>query len=197
MPAEQHVSLGAPALTALSMMSRLATSVAADPSLGVQQEDQNRLAMESGTAAFELNYPYVYPSMKADQPTLFKNFKMSTYRASPGPGRPGSPSAASTWQSVPTRSIRSLPCRRALCLRDKASQLDTATVGGLPPTLASVYNDPVMFADYPFHAASCGGRQPPACGPETPAYQVVSIDYLAPGLAADQHQPGEHREEHG
>ena len=29
------------------MMKRLATSVAADPSLGVQMEDTNRLAMEA------------------------------------------------------------------------------------------------------------------------------------------------------
>src|SRR5690242_21653526 len=37
-------SLGAPALKALQIMSTLANSPAADPSLSVQQEDQNRLA---------------------------------------------------------------------------------------------------------------------------------------------------------
>ena len=52
-------------------MKKLATSVAADPSLPVQMEDQNRLAMEGGKAAFELNYPFVYPSMKTLQPELF------------------------------------------------------------------------------------------------------------------------------
>ena len=60
-------------------MKRLATSPAADPSLPVQMEDQNRLAMESGAAAFELNYPFVYPSMKADKPDLFKHFKWALY----------------------------------------------------------------------------------------------------------------------
>src|SRR5205807_7176792 len=65
-------SLGPPALKALQIMSKLAHSPAADPSLGVQQEDQNRLAMEGGTAAFELNYPFVYPSMQADNAKLFK-----------------------------------------------------------------------------------------------------------------------------
>ena len=57
------------------------TSPAADPSLSVQQEDDNRLAMESGTAAFELNYPFVYPSMKANKPEMFKNFKWAPYPA--------------------------------------------------------------------------------------------------------------------
>jgi multiple sugar transport system substrate-binding protein len=64
-------SLGPPAVRAAGIMHELATSPAADPSLANQMEDQNRLAMESGTAAFELNYPFVYPSMKANQPDLF------------------------------------------------------------------------------------------------------------------------------
>ena len=38
-------------MKALEIMKRLATSAAADPSLPVQMEDQNRLAMEGGTAA--------------------------------------------------------------------------------------------------------------------------------------------------
>ena len=61
------------------IMSQLAHSSAADPSLSVQQEDQNRLAMEGGTAAFELNYPFVYPSMQMDNPKLFKSFKWAAY----------------------------------------------------------------------------------------------------------------------
>ena len=75
----QHVSLGPPAVKALSVMKQLATSAAADPSLDVQMENQNRLAMEAGTAAFELNYPFVYPAMKADNPKLFKYFKWAPY----------------------------------------------------------------------------------------------------------------------
>ena len=74
-------SLGQPAVKALTIMKQLATSPAADPSLSVQMENDNRLAMESGTAAFELNYPFVYPSMKADKPALFKNFKWAPYPA--------------------------------------------------------------------------------------------------------------------
>ncbi len=57
----------------------LARSPAADPSLSNQMEDQNRLAMESGTAAFEINYPFVYPSMKANNPKLFKDFRWAPY----------------------------------------------------------------------------------------------------------------------
>jgi multiple sugar transport system substrate-binding protein len=45
-------SMGQPALAAMQVMKQLATSPAADPSLSVQQEDQNRLSMEEGNAAF-------------------------------------------------------------------------------------------------------------------------------------------------
>src|SRR5262249_16730677 len=77
--------LGPPAIKALSIMNQLASSWAAGPSLGVQMEDQNRLAMEAATGAFELNSPYVYPSMKADNPTLFKHFKWApSPRVNPG-----------------------------------------------------------------------------------------------------------------
>ncbi len=78
-PAATKVTLGAPAVKALSVMHQLAASKAADPSLDVQMENDNRLAMEAGTAAFELNYPFVYPSMKADNPKLFKDFKWALY----------------------------------------------------------------------------------------------------------------------
>src|ERR1700728_5338203 len=78
-PDATKVTLGAPAVKALSLMKQLATGPGADPSLSVQMENQNRLAMEGGTAAFELNYPFVYPAMKLDNPKLFKSFKWALY----------------------------------------------------------------------------------------------------------------------
>jgi len=161
--------------TALGTMKKLATSVAADPSLGVQMEDQNRLAMEAGTAAFELNYPYVYPSMKTDKPELFKHFKWALY---PGviPGRParvtigGIDMAISKYSPHPDQAFQA-----ALCLRDKQNQLNAAIKGGLPPTLESLYSDPAMFPDYPFHAEILASLQNASVRPQTPAYQSVSI----------------------
>src|SRR3954447_16436791 len=47
------VPLARPAIKALAVIKALAGSPAADPSLSTQMEDQNRLAFESGTAAFE------------------------------------------------------------------------------------------------------------------------------------------------
>ena len=162
-------------ITALGTMKKLATSVAADPSLGVQMEDQNRLAMEAGTAAFELNYPFVYPSMKTLQPELFKHFKWALY-----PGVTANEPARVTIGGIDLAISKYSPhpdlaFQAALCLRDKPNQLIAATEGGLPPTLESLYSDPALFPDYPFHAEILSSLQNASVRPQTPAYQSVSI----------------------
>jgi len=174
-PNAQHVSLGAPAVKALSIMNRLATSPAADPSLPVQMEDTNRLAMEAGSAAFELNYPFVWPSMKADNPKLFKNFKYALY-PSVIPGQPARVTIGGIDMAISRYSQHpGLAFQAALCLRNRQNQLNAAIKGGLPPTLASLYNDPKMFKDYPFHAQILAALQHASVRAKTPAYQNISI----------------------
>ena len=174
-PNSQHASLGSPAVDALKIMKRLATSKAADPSLPVQMEDQNRLAMESGSAAFELNYPFVYPSMKTDKPDLFKHFKWALYPSviSGKPSRVtigGLDLAVSKYSPHPQMAFEA-----ALCLRNRENQLNAAVKGGLPPTLESLYHDPKLFPAYPFHADILTALQNASVRPQTPAYQNISI----------------------
>jgi multiple sugar transport system substrate-binding protein len=174
-PDATKVTLGAPAVKALSIMKQLATSPAADPSLNVQMENQNRLAMEAGTAAFELNYPFVYPAMKADNPKLFKSFKWALY-PEVTPGVPAKVTIGGTDLAVSAYSQhKALAFQAALCLRDKQNQIIGANVGGVPPTIASLYNDPVLFKDYPFHADILQALEHASVRPKTPVYQVVSI----------------------
>jgi multiple sugar transport system substrate-binding protein len=174
-PDAKSVSLGAPAIKALTVMKQLASSKAADPSLGVQMEDQNRLAMEAGTAAFEINYPYVYPSMKADQPALFKNFKWAPYPSITA-GQPakvtigGDDLAISAYSKHPALAFKA-----ALCLRDPANQKIAAIKGGLPPTLTALYNDPALQSAYPFRQLIEKQINDGAVRPKTPAYQSLSI----------------------
>jgi multiple sugar transport system substrate-binding protein len=167
--------LGPPALRALTIMKTLASSSAADPSLGVQMEDQNRLAMEAGTAAFELNYPYVYPSMKADNPKLFKVFKWAPY-PSVIAGTPAKVTIGGIDLAVSAYSPHPLLAQQAiLCLRNAQNQLTAAVEGGLPPTLASVYNNPKMQSAYPFRKLILQQVNDGAVRPKTPLYQVVSV----------------------
>ena len=174
-PDAAHTSLGAPALQALQIMSQLAHSPAADPSLSVQQEDQNRLAMEGGTAAFELNYPFVYPSMQMDNPKLFKSFKWALYPRVDAniPSHVtigGIDLAVSHYSAHPDLAQQAI-----LCLRDRANQSLAAIKGGLPPTLMSLYTDPSFIKAYPYAAAIRASLLTASVRPKTPAYQNVSI----------------------
>ena len=168
--------LGAPAVKALSIMKQLATSPAADPSLPVQMENQNRLAMEAGTAAFELNYPFVYPGMKSDNPAMFKDFKWAPYPEVTA-GVPAKVTIGGIDLAVSAYSQhKNLAFQAALCLRDAQNQIIGANVGGVPPTITSLYNNPALFADYPFHADILQSLEHASVRPQTPLYQVVSID---------------------
>ena len=174
-PDAAHPSLGAPALQALQIMSQLAHSPAADPSLSVQQEDQNRLAMEGGTAAFELNYPFVYPSMQMDNPKLFKSFKWAAYPRVDAniPSHVtigGIDLAVSHYSAHPDLAQQAI-----LCLRNRANQSLAAIKGGLPPTLMSLYTDPAFIKAYPYAAAIRASLLSASVRPKTPAYQNVSI----------------------
>jgi multiple sugar transport system substrate-binding protein len=175
-PDATKVTLGAPAVKAMSIMKQLAKSPAADPSLDVQMENQNRLAMEANTAAFELNYPFVYPSMRVDNPKLFKTFKWALY-PEVIPGVPAKVTIGGTDLAVSAYSQHKADAfQAALCIRDKQNQIIGANVGGVPPTITSLYNDPALFADYPFHADILQALENASVRPKTPVYQVVSID---------------------
>jgi multiple sugar transport system substrate-binding protein len=175
-PDATKVTLNSSAVKALSIMKQLASSKAADPSLSVQMENDNRLAMEGGTAAFQLNYPFVYPAMKLDNPKLFKVFKWALY-PQVTPGVPAKVTIGGIDLAVSAYSQhKTLAFQAALCLRDKQNQLIGANVGGTPPTITSLYNDPALFKDYPFHAEILQELENASVRPKTPVYQVVSID---------------------
>ena len=168
-------SLGPPAVKAAGVMRDLANSVAADPSLSNQMEDQNRLAMESGTAAFEINYPFVYPSMKANNPKLFKDFRWTAYPRVDA-NRPSRPTIGGINLAVSAYSKHAdLAFEAALCLRNRQNQLDAAVLGGLPPTLRSLYDDASLIKAYPFAKEVLASLQSASVRPLTPAYQNISI----------------------
>jgi multiple sugar transport system substrate-binding protein len=175
-PSATKVTLGAPALKALTIMKQLVSSPAVDPSISVQMENENRLAMEAGQAAFELNYPFVYPGMKADNPKLFPHFKWALY-PQVIPGQPAKVTIGGIDLAVSAYSQhKALAFQAALCLRDKQNQIIGANIGGVPPTITSLYNNPALFKNYPMHADILQALEHASVRPKTPVYQVVSID---------------------
>ncbi len=86
-PGGERVDLGPPALQALQTVRDFARSPAADPSLSNTREDDARLAVEAGRAAYEVNWPYVYASMAANRPDLVRYFRWAPYPGITADGR--------------------------------------------------------------------------------------------------------------
>jgi multiple sugar transport system substrate-binding protein len=160
---------------AASIMHQLGTSKAADPSMTAQKEDQNRQAFESGGAAFQVNYPFIYPSAKTGNPKVFKEIGWKRYPAVDAgkPSRP--PIGGINWGVGAYTKNPNEAFAAAACLRNEANQREAAAKGGLPPTLAKIYADPKFQKDYPFANLIKDSVATGAVRPQTPAYADVSL----------------------
>jgi multiple sugar transport system substrate-binding protein len=169
------VTLDQSAVAALDTIHKLANSPAVDPSIGNQMEDQTRLQFEAGRAAFELNYPYVYPSAKADVPDIFKNMAWTTY-PTVKPGEPAHVTIGGIDLAVGAFSHYKQQAFDAIqCLRSPDHEITNAVLGGLPPVLMSVYQDPKFQKAYPMWKAIFDTLEQASVRPKTPAYQSVSL----------------------
>jgi multiple sugar transport system substrate-binding protein len=167
--------LGRPAEEAAGVMKRLATSPAADPTLANAKEDNGRLAFQSGNSSFMINWPYVYPSAKAEAPEVFKNMAYVPY-PSVVEGQPGRAPlgginvGVSAYSEEPEESFEA-----ALCLREDENAIQYAAKGGLPPTVESLYEDPRLKESYPFSEALLVGLRNGVPRPVSPAYSDISL----------------------
>jgi multiple sugar transport system substrate-binding protein len=182
------VALGAPAQTAAGVMRKLATSAGADPSLTNQQEDDNRLAFEKGVAAFEINYPFVYPSAQMNTPKIAAQMGYARYPAVTA-GMPSRVTIGGLNLGVSSYSKHAADAfAAAACLRNAAHQKAGAIKGGLPPTLSALYDDPSLAKPYPFHQLIKEQLATASVRPQTPLYSDVSLAIqktLSPPSAID------------
>ncbi len=162
------------AVRALELLQRFATAGITSPSFENAIEDDARLEFQSGDAAFQLNWPFVYPAMQADAPDLAENVGWARYPAVDA----GTPSrvtvggynlAVSAYSRYPEEAFEA-----ALCLRNPEHQLFSAVNDGVPPTIESVYDEPEMAEAYPMRDTILAELQDAAVRPLTPAYQNVS-----------------------
>jgi multiple sugar transport system substrate-binding protein len=163
------------ATEAAGIIAKLAQSPAADPSLSTQKEDQNRLAFEQGNADFQVNYPFIYPSAKTNNPKLFKEIGWAPYPSVSAGGPNRAPIGGFNWgvsnyTKHPTQAFQA-----ATCLRDEQAQRDFAIKGGLPPTLNKLYDDPKFVKDYPFADLIRKQLASPGVRPQTPSYADISL----------------------
>jgi multiple sugar transport system substrate-binding protein len=170
-----QVTLGAGGQKAADIISQLAHSSAADPSLASQHEDENRLAFEAGTAFFQVNYPFIYPSAKDSAPKIFKEIAWAPY---PGveAGQPAkAPIGGINWGVGSYTKHPREAFEAAACMRNEENEKEAAIKGGLPPTLESLYSDPELKKAYPFADLIKQQLANAAVRPVTPAYADVSL----------------------
>jgi multiple sugar transport system substrate-binding protein len=164
-----------PTLRALEIMRDLGRSPAADPTLSTSLEDQGRLAFESGSSTFMLNYPFVYPSARENAPDLFEHLRWARFpavyegeesRVTIG----GFNIGVSAFTEHPDLAFEA-----AACLVDPEHQKTAAIDGGLAPSNADLYDDPEIQEQYPFADLIRSSLQDGAVRPVNPIYNDISL----------------------
>jgi multiple sugar transport system substrate-binding protein len=167
----------APTEKALGIIGRLSHSSVAAPNITTSTEDTARLGFEAGNSAFQINYPFVYPSAKSNAPKIFKQMGAAQY---PGveAGKPSKPPIGGINIGISSYSKHKAEAFAATeCLVKPENQLEVASLGGLPPVRQDLYDRPEMAKVYPsFVDEIRRSIQNAAPRPsESPAYQDLSL----------------------
>jgi multiple sugar transport system substrate-binding protein len=167
--------LGRAAEIAASIMHRLATSSAADPSLNVAMEGSSDVAFDKGTAAFEINYPFVYQSAIAANPAVanqmgYAPFPEVVRGLAPRVSIGGYNLAVSAHSKHPQLAFDAINC-----LTKKQYEIAYAVKGGLAPVRAAVYSISSFQKAYPFHALIERQLRTYGIRPQTASYSDVTL----------------------
>ena len=172
---DNQVVLGRPAAIAASIMRQLATSKGADPSLNVSQEGPGQVAFQSGTAAFMINYPFVWSATEAGNPKVFKDMGYAPFPGvvpgvTPRVSIGGYNLGISAFSKHPNLAFQAVQC-----LIQPSNQSRDAIKGGLAPVATSIYDQPAFEKAYPFHQLIKQQLQNYGIRPQTPAYADVTL----------------------
>ncbi|MCU1458061.1 MAG: lpqY [Actinomycetia bacterium] len=164
-----------PTEAALKVIKDVATSKAADPSMSNNQEDQGRLAFEAGNAAFMVNYPYVYASLKADKPKLFPNLGIALYPRVDA-NKPAKVTLGGFNIGVGAYGKhKSVAFDAGTCLGQPEQQVLYAVKDGLPPVSQALYKDPRIVKAYPYADLLLQTFSDGSTRPVSPAYNDISL----------------------
>jgi multiple sugar transport system substrate-binding protein len=172
--ADATISLAqGPTVIALAALKKLASSSAADPELNTANEDSSRAAFEKGGSAYEINYPFIYPSA-AEVKGLQADLGWARFPEVIA-GKPSKPPLGGFNIGIASHSKHhDLDVAAAECIVQPKNQLDAAEKGGNPPTLSNLY-DKIDKKQYPFAALLRESINDAAPRPVTPAYNDISL----------------------
>jgi multiple sugar transport system substrate-binding protein len=167
--------VGSTTKIAAQIMHELATSPAADPSLNVAMEGSSDTAFDQGTAAFEINYPFVWASAHSSNPTVAKQMGYA-YFPQVVPGIAPHVSIGGYNLAVGSHSAHKKQAFDAVsCLTQQKYEINYAVKGGLAPVRGAVYNIPSFEKLYPMHTLIKNQLKTFGIRPQTPAYADVTL----------------------
>jgi multiple sugar transport system substrate-binding protein len=186
-----------PTKQALDVIGTLGRSGVADPSFSALREDQARLAFETGNAAFQVNWPFIYASARDNKAPIFKDIAWAPWPRVDADKPSRAPIGGFNWGVGSSTQHPQEAFEAAACMRDEANQRDFALKGGLPPTLEALYDDPSFKKEYPFGDAIRESLDTAGVRPRTPVYSDVSqaiFTTLHPPASAKPAEAGALRE---
>ncbi|HWI08143.1 MAG TPA: ABC transporter substrate-binding protein [Solirubrobacteraceae bacterium] len=166
-----------PTKQALAVLGRLSNSPIAAPNITTSTEDSARLGFEAGNSAFQINYPFVFPSAKENAPKVFEQMGVAQYPAVEA-GQESKPPIGGINIGVSAFSEHKEQAFAAIeCLVQPQNQLEVAELGGLPPVREDLYDQPEMNEVYPGFADQIREsiRNAAPRPSQSPAYQDLSL----------------------
>lgn len=164
-----------PTMQALSTMAHFANSPAADRTLSTAREDQSRLAFETGNSSFMVNYTFVWSSIQQNVPEIAPHIGWARW-PSISTDTPGRTTIGGINLAVSAHShYAQLAFQAAVCLASEKHQRIAATLGGLPPTIAALYDDTEIRETFPFADVLRATLRDAVQRPQTPLYNDVSL----------------------
>jgi multiple sugar transport system substrate-binding protein len=173
-PDSTKVTINDKTTEALKIIHDLATSGVASKSMSVSDEPAVFAQIQNSEAAFAINWPYTYGSMKTANPKVYQDLAWTTL-PSFAPGQPGRATlggmnlAISSYSKHPQQAFEA-----AMCLRSPQHEVQFAEAGNEPPVLASLYKDPALQKAYPEYKEILAELKTAVPRPATPLYQNIS-----------------------
>ena len=167
----------APTTQALEVMKNVAASPVADPGLSTAQEDDARLAFESGGSAFMVNYTFVWPSAQENAPEVARHHGLGPLAPVSTPrSRATSRSVASTSAIGAYSDHPDLAFEAATCLRSAENQVDRRPAGRSAADHARrSTTTPAVREAFPFADTLRETLLDATERPATPAYNDMSL----------------------
>ncbi|GAB2929309.1 ABC transporter substrate-binding protein [Rhodococcus aerolatus] len=166
--------------TAGAIMNELATRGLGGPALSTEDEGTSAANFESGAAAFQVNYPFIYPKLQGDvekgsaDQAVLDDLGWAVYPKSVADKDAAPPYGGISLGVGRASKHTDLAYEATECIQSKENQSYYFVSNGNPAANATVYDDPEVLAKFPMAPTILQSLSQAAPRPQTPYYSEVS-----------------------